>query len=54
MEKLTVEIELSKEELEMFDEIIERWCVDPKKWIKKLILESMERIETDCKRAARN
>lgn len=43
MEKLTVEIELSKEELEAFNNFIEQGCIDIKKYLKRLIMKAPEK-----------
>jgi len=37
LEKLVIEVELSKEELELFNEFIEAGCIDREKYIKKYI-----------------
>jgi len=38
MEKLTVEIELTKLEMEAFNNLIEQGCYDQKKYLKRLII----------------
>jgi len=37
MEKLAIEVELEKEELDLFSEFIEAGCIDREKYIKKYI-----------------
>ena len=44
MEKLTIEIELTKEEVEAFNNFIERKCLDANKWYKRLLLSAIEKI----------
>lgn len=55
MEKLTVEIELSKEELDLFNDFIEQRCVDKAKYLKRLVLKTIEGYESflENKRAGR-
>ena len=43
MEKLTVEIELTKEEMDDLNNLIELECLDQKKWIKRVITEVVQR-----------
>jgi len=43
MEKLVIEIELTKEELDLFNEFIENGCIDREKYMKKYILQAIER-----------
>ena len=42
MEKLTVEIELTKEEMDDLNRLIELECLDPKKWVKRVITEVVQ------------
>ena len=42
MEKLTVEIELTKEEMDDLNRLIELECLDQKKWIKRVITEVVQ------------
>ena len=43
VEKLTVEIELTKEEMDDFNNLIELECLDQTKWIKRVITEVVQR-----------
>ena len=43
MEKLTVEIELTKEEMESFNNLIEQGCYDREKYLKRLIITAIVR-----------
>jgi len=43
MEKLVIEVELTSEELGLFDEFIEDGCIDQKKYMKKYVLRAIER-----------
>jgi len=43
MEKLTIEIELTKEQMEAFDNLIEQGCYDQKKYLRRLIILAIER-----------
>jgi hypothetical protein len=43
MEKLTVEIELSKEELEAFNAFIKHWCIDQKAYLKRQVIKAAEK-----------
>jgi len=43
MEKLTIEIELTKEEMEAFNNLIEQGCYDREKYLKRLIILAIER-----------
>jgi len=45
MEKLTVEVELSKEEMEKFNNFIEQGCLDQKAYLKRLLLGAIENHE---------
>ena len=41
MEMLMVEIELTKEEMEAFNSLIEQGCYDQKKYLKRLIVSAI-------------
>ena len=43
MEKLVLEIELSKEEMEAFDGFVEHGCIDREKYLKRLVMKQVER-----------
>jgi len=43
MEKLTIELELTKEEMEALNSFIERKCLDVKKWYRRLLVGTVER-----------
>jgi len=43
MENLLIEIELTKEELDLFCEFVENNCIDTKKYMKKYVLQAIER-----------
>jgi hypothetical protein len=47
--KLTVEIELSKEEAERFERFIEEGCYDQDKYLKHLLLKGIEHVMKNAK-----
>ena len=53
MEKLTVEVELSKEEMEKFNNFIEQGCLDQKAYLKRLIVRAIENRECHIARMAK-
>jgi len=43
VEKLTLEIELSKEEMEAFNAFIDEECLDQKKWLKRQVYSAVQK-----------
>jgi hypothetical protein len=51
--KLTVEIELSKEEAERFEAFIEYKCLDRDKYLKRILIESINHVMKKKEAAAK-